>query len=92
MHTVSKRELNQNTAAVLDKVTDTDDLVVTERGKPRWRVSIVREPDSALARMEREGQYTPPASSPASWPNQGGEPSYSGVQIDALLDESRGDR
>lgn len=34
MDTVSKRELNQWTAAVLDRVTDTHDVVVTERYTP----------------------------------------------------------
>ena len=61
MQTITKRELNQRTAAVLAQVTDTDDVVVTERGKPRWRVSMVRDRDTALARLEREGRYTPPA-------------------------------
>ncbi|MGL4744539.1 MAG: type II toxin-antitoxin system Phd/YefM family antitoxin, partial [Dermatophilaceae bacterium] len=42
MQTVTKRELNQHTAAVLDQVTETNDVVVTERGTPRWRVSAVR--------------------------------------------------
>lgn len=61
METVSKRELNQNTAAVLGRVTDSVDVVVTERGVPRWRVSVYRGPDDTLARLEREGHYTPPS-------------------------------
>ncbi|UNX55651.1 type II toxin-antitoxin system prevent-host-death family antitoxin [Georgenia sp. TF02-10] len=91
MLTVTKRELNQRTAAVLDQVTDTDDVVVTERGKPRWRVSAVRDLDTALVRLEREGRYTPPASEPAPWPSRPGGPPYTGTQADALLDEMRGD-
>lgn len=91
MRTITKRELNQQTAAVLDKVTDTDDVVVTERGKPRWRVSAVRETDSGLARLEREGRYTPPASEPAPWPEAPGGPSYSADEAEALMDEMRGD-
>lgn len=91
MQTVTKRELNQNTAAVLDRVTETEDLVVTERGRPRWRVSAVLDPDSALQRLEREGRYTPPASDPAPWPREPGGPSYTDAQVDALLDEMRGD-
>ncbi|WP_417235124.1 type II toxin-antitoxin system prevent-host-death family antitoxin [Arthrobacter sp.] len=59
MQTVSQRELNQQTAAVLDQVTDTDDVIVTERGKPRWRVTAVRESGTTLARLEREGRYPP---------------------------------
>lgn len=88
---VTKRELNQRTAAVLDQVTDTDDIVVTERGKPRWRVSAVREPDTALARLEREGRYTPAAADPAPWPPHTGGRAYSEAETDALLEEMRGD-
>ncbi|WP_026818352.1 type II toxin-antitoxin system Phd/YefM family antitoxin [Arthrobacter castelli] len=91
MRTITKRELNQQTAAVLDKVAGTDDVVVTERGKPRWRVSAVRESDTALARLEREGRYTPPASEPAPWPAAPGGPAYSTDEADALFDEMRGD-
>lgn len=91
MQTITKRELNQRTAAVLNRVTDTDDLVVTERGKPRWRVSTVRDRDTVLARLEREGRYTPPASEPAPWPHHPGGPAYTGSEADALLDEMRGD-
>lgn len=91
MHTISKRELNQQTASVLDQVTDTNDVVVTERGKPRWRVSAVRASDTALVRLEREGRYTPPASEPAPWPMTPGGPTYTAGEVDALLDDMRGD-
>lgn len=91
MQTITKRELNQNTASVLDQVTDTDDIVVTERGKPRWRVSAVRDVDTALSRLEREGRYTPPVSDPAPWPSHPGGRRYTDREADALLDEMRGD-
>ena len=65
MPTVTKRELNQRTAAVLDQVTDAGDVVVTERGKPRWRVSTARNDDTALTRLEREGRYRRPTPTPA---------------------------
>jgi len=91
MRTITKRQLNQETAAALDQVTDTDDLVVTEWGKPRWRVSTVKDQDTALARLEREGRYTPPASEPAPWPRHPGGPTYTDAESEALLDEMRGD-
>lgn len=91
MQTISKRELNQRTAAVLELVTETEDVVVTERGKPRWRVSVVRAQDTVLARLEREGRYAPPASAPAAWPSHPGGQRYTDAQVDALLDEMRGD-
>lgn len=91
MRTINKRELNQRTAAVLDQVTETDDVVVTERRKPRWRISAVRDRDTALERLEREGRYTPPTSDPAPWPAHPGGPAYTEAEADALLDEMRGD-
>lgn len=91
MRTISKRELNQQTAAVLAQVTDVDDVVVTERGKPRWRVSTVRESDTTLARWEREGRYTPPSVEPTPWPVAPGGPTYAADDVDAMLDEMRGD-
>ena len=91
MQTITKRELNQRTAAVLDQVTDADDVVVTERGKPRWRISTIRDSDTALTRLEREGRYTPPAPEPAPWPRHPGGRAYTPAEADALLDEMRGD-
>jgi antitoxin (DNA-binding transcriptional repressor) of toxin-antitoxin stability system len=91
MQTVTKRELNQHTAAVLDRVTEADALVVTERGKPRWLVSAVRDRESPLQKLEREGRYTPPASTPAPWPTSPGGPPYTDAEVASLLDEMRGD-
>lgn len=90
METVTKRQLNQHTASVLDLVTATDDIVVTERGKPRWRVSLVGDSEDALVRLARAGRYTPPVSGPAPWPDHPGGPAYTTAQADALLDELRG--
>ncbi|MFW0795915.1 hypothetical protein AAFP30_19035 [Gordonia sp. CPCC 205515] len=91
MRMITKRELNQQTATVLDQVTDADDVVVTERGKPRWRVSAVRDGETALERLERDGQYTPPSADPAPWPDRPGGPTYTDAEVDALLDEMAGD-
>jgi len=91
MSIVTKRELNQNTAAVLEQVTDADDVVVTERGMPRWRVSVFHNQGSPLARMEREGRYSPSASNPAPWPAQPGGPTYTDAQVESMLDEMSGD-
>lgn len=91
MSTTTKRELNQRTAGVLARVTAADDVVVTERGTPRWRVSLVGEHESALARLAREGRYTPPSSTPAPWPDRPGGASYTTAEADALLAEMRGE-
>ena len=53
MTTISKRELNQQTAAVLARVTDSEDVVVTERGVPRWRIVSARDAESSLERLEQ---------------------------------------
>lgn len=91
MRTITKRELNQHTAAALSQVTDTADLVVTERGEPRWRISSVHGADTTLAQLEREGRYTPPSSTPAPCPRHPGGRTYTAAEADALLDEARGD-
>lgn len=91
VRTITKRELNQHTAAALDQVTDTDDLVVTERGTPRWRISAARDRDTTLARLERDGRYVPPRADPAPWPRHPGGPSYTDAEAEALLAELRGD-
>ncbi|MBS9534697.1 type II toxin-antitoxin system prevent-host-death family antitoxin [Mycobacterium sp. M1] len=91
MSTVTKRELNQRTAVVLDQVTETDDVVVTERGTPRWRVSAFRDHSSRLARLEREGRYSPPSPDPTPWPSLPGGRPYTNAQVEALLGEMSGD-
>ena len=92
MRTVTKRELSQNAEAVLDAVTEVDDIVVTELGMARWRVSSMREADTRLARLEREGRYTPPATAPTPWPSRPGGRAYTSGEADALLDAVRGGR
>ncbi|GAB3057209.1 type II toxin-antitoxin system Phd/YefM family antitoxin [Sediminivirga luteola] len=62
MSTVTKRDLNQRTTDVLAQVAEVGEVIVTERGEPRWRVSAYRGQDNALARAERQGRYVPPAS------------------------------
>ena len=91
MTTISKRELNQKTAAVLARVTDVEDVVMTERGVPRWRVISAREPEDVLGRLERQGRFTPARSTPSPWPSRVGGPAYTSSEADALLAEMRGD-
>lgn len=91
MGTVTKRDLNQQTASVLGRVTATDDIIVTERGKPQWRVSLFHSQQTPLARLERDGRYTPPAAAPAPWPSHPGGQRYTDAEVDGLLDEMRGD-
>ncbi|WP_226347248.1 type II toxin-antitoxin system Phd/YefM family antitoxin [Agilicoccus flavus] len=92
MDTVSKRDLNQQTAVVLERVARTGDVVVTERGEPRWRLIPFRAgQESTLARLERDGGYEPPAAEPAPWPDHPGGPRLTDAEAEVLLDEMRGD-
>lgn len=90
MSTVTKRDLNQRTSDVLAQAAEVGEVIVTERGEPRWRVSSYRGEGDALARAERQGRYTAPASKRVSWPEVVGGPRYESEDVDALLDEMRG--
>lgn len=60
--TVSKRELNQQTAEVLSRVTSDNPVVVTERGEPRWKVIEFDSGElhlTGLKRLEVLGLVTP---------------------------------
>lgn len=71
-------------------VTPTEPVIVTERGEPRWLVTQVREAHSILDRLERDGPYRPPTSSPAPWPTKPGGRTYSEAELAGLLDAMRG--
>lgn len=91
MKAYTKRELNQNTAAVLSEVTETTDVVVSERGQPRWRVRLIQGHDTVLERLEREGRYRPPAPDPAPWPAHAEGSQYTSAEIEQIVDDMRGD-
>ncbi|KYH46016.1 hypothetical protein [Branchiibius sp. NY16-3462-2] len=90
MKSVSKRELNENTAAVLEQVVGSRVVVVTDPGKPQWQIRAFRDGDARLSGLEREGRYTPAASDPAPWSTDP-DPVYTSDQLDELLSQMRGD-
>ena len=90
MKTISKRELNQQTAHVLDAVSVGHSVIVTERGVPRWRIDAVESSGDPIARLRAAGRITPAKTTPAPWPPA--ESSYTPAQVDALFAESRGER
>lgn len=90
MATVTKRDLNQRTTEVLAQAAVVGEVIVTERGEPRWRVSSYRGQDDPLARAERQGRYTP-HSNRVPWPTDVGGPRYRSEDIDELLDQMRGE-
>lgn len=90
MKTISKRELNQQTAHVLDAVSAGQPVLVTERGVPRWRIEALETCGDPVARLRSGGRITPAKAKPAPWP--AAKPRYTISQVDALFAESRGDR
>lgn len=90
MKTISKRELNQQTAQVLDAITAGQAVVVTERGVARWRIEAVKPSGDATEKLRAEGRITPAKRKPAPWPD--GKPRYTPARVDALFRESRGER
>lgn len=92
MAIVTKRELNQRTSHVLAKAEELGEVIVTERGEPRWRVSSYEGQDDALARAERQGRYAAPGARQVPWPEKVGGPRYSSEGVDALIEEMKGER
>lgn len=91
MKTVSKRELNQQTATVLADVSAGEDIVITERGRPQWKITKFRHEETPLERLERLGLYTPASADPPPWPETPGGPEYTEDEFETLLDEMRSD-
>jgi prevent-host-death family protein len=55
---VGVRELRENLATWLDRAAAGEDILVTERGKPKVRLTRA---ESVLERLVREGRATPPS-------------------------------
>jgi len=91
MKTVSKRELNQQAAHVLDAVSVGQPIIVSERGVARWRIEAVESTADPIARQRAEGRIAPAKAKPALWP-VAADARYSLARVDELFVESRGDR
>ena len=91
MKTISKRELNQQTAHALAAVTPFEPLLVTERGIARWRIEAVDAAVDPVARLFAEGRVTPAKAKPQAWPSRTSR-AYTPAQVDALFADSRGER
>ena len=89
MKTVTKRELNQQTARVLAEVDAGETVLVTERGVPRWRIESADDSLDPIARLEARGQITQAKTNPAPWPEDDVTPNPK--RVDALYKWSRGD-
>jgi antitoxin (DNA-binding transcriptional repressor) of toxin-antitoxin stability system len=94
MRSVSKRELNQQTAHVLAAVDAGETVVVTERGIPRWRIEAVGAVVDPVEQLRLAGRITEPKKIPAPWitaTDDAADRAYSPAEIDALYTESRDD-
>lgn len=92
MKTISKRELNQQTAQVLSGVRAGEPVLVTERGIARWRIEAVDGAVDPVARLRAEGRISPAKAEPRPWPAVAGTRRYTAAEVDALFADSRGDR
>ena len=89
--TVTKRELNQQTAQVLARVLSGSPVLVTERGVPRWRIEAVDSSADPVARLLAEGRIIPASENPPPWPERDHR-TRTPAEVDALYEEMRGDR
>lgn len=64
---VGVRELRENLAEWLDRAAAGEEIVVTERGRPRVRLTAATA-ESVLDGLIREGRATPPTSSRRTLP------------------------
>ena len=91
MKTISKRELNQQTARVLAAVDAGEAVVVTERGVARWRIEAIAAHPDPIERLRAEGRINPAKKSTAPWPERDYR-TRTPSDVDALLAEMREDR
>ncbi len=89
MKTVSKRDLNQQTAQVLAEVTAGDPVVVTERGVPKWRIEAIGAHPDPVERLRIEGRLAPAKRHPRPWTTDPEVRHYTLADVDALLDDVR---
>lgn len=92
MRTITKRELNQQTSRVLAGITGGESVVVTEHGVPKWRIEAVGEHPDPVERLRLEGRITPAVPAPRPWTGMQGPRRYEPAEVDALLNDLRGDR
>jgi antitoxin (DNA-binding transcriptional repressor) of toxin-antitoxin stability system len=93
MKTISKRELNQQTAQVLAGVHAGEPVLVTERGIARWRIEVVDAASDPIARLRAEGRIRAASKNPPPWPenDEAAKQGRTPADVDALYEEMRGD-
>ncbi len=90
---VTKRELNQQTAKVLNQVRERGAILITEHGVPRWRIEAIESIEDPLERLRAAGQIREASPNPPPWPEpEPGPARYSSERVDELYRWQRGDR
>jgi len=89
--TISKRQLNQQTARVLAEVEAGESVVVTERGVPRWRIVAIGAGRDPIERLRAEGRIVPASKNAPPWPERDYS-ERSPADVDRLYAELREDR
>ena len=94
METMTKRQVGQTPALLwataIRCAEEGQELYILEKGRPAYHVEYVGDGEDPLAEMERQGIYTPPSAAPRPAPVL--EPAYTTAEVEAILDELRGDR
>jgi prevent-host-death family protein len=81
---VGVRDLRENLATWLDRAAAGEDILVTERGKPKVRLTRA---ESVLDRLVREGRATPPSKPHGTLPPPVRLPK--GISLSDLIIEER---
>jgi antitoxin (DNA-binding transcriptional repressor) of toxin-antitoxin stability system len=97
MKTISKRELNQQTAQVLAGIDPGETVLVTERGVPRWRIEAIDALSDPVERLRAQGRIRSASPNPPPWPKGRYSPTerkaqYTPADVDALYEDMRDDR
>ena len=91
--TVTKRELNQQTAKVLARVREDGSILVTEHGVPKWRIEAIESIADPVERLRAQGRLIPASDNPPPWPDdEPVDPTRTPADVDALYAWVRGDR
>jgi len=85
--TVTVREVNQHTSAVINRVRAGEELIVTLHGQPTARI-LPYQPMTTYERLVAEGRIIPPE---ASGPMVIHPLPSKGIDIDAILEAERAD-
>jgi prevent-host-death family protein len=89
MRAISITELNQQTSRVLREVQEGEQLEISMHGRVVARLVPATDQATWLERKKAEGRITPPSAPDVPLPDL--VAARSGLSLDQLIDESKGD-